>query len=139
MNYPQRSSTHLIHVTLLIVSFALTSCAPIDINKAARGYWTTVAGKVPPSQDAIRIYDYDWYAIEAHNNGTASVTWDNGIACAQTNGRIEGNEIHLTADDVATTFVFQDDSHATVTFHRGQTTYVKQLKKIRDDPRVGCL
>ncbi len=97
-----------------------------------------MAGNVPPAQDASHIYNYEWYAIEIRNVGTASVEWYNGFTCIQTNGVIEGNEIHLLADDVAATFIIQDASHATVTFRRGQTTYVKRLRKTRDDPSVAC-
>lgn len=116
-----------------------TSALSVDVRNPARGYWETVAGDVPPrSQDVNRIYDYNWYAIETYTAGAASVTWDDGLACTQTRGRIQGNEIQLTAGDVEASFVFQDATHATATFRRGQATYVKQLQKTRDDPTPAC-
>lgn len=137
MNCSQRSFTHLIHVTVLIVSFAFTSCASIDMHKVVRGYWETVEGQLGSSPET-EIYTHDWYAIDLIGDSSAGVTWDDGISCTRTEGSIVGNEIHLTAHEVETTFVFHDATHATVTFHRGQTTYVKQLKKTRDDPTPAC-
>lgn len=121
-----------------LLMLALTSCA--DRFNQARGYWVTVSGDVPPSsQDTVRIYEPNWYAIDIYIDGRAFVTWDDGFLCTKTGGRMMGNEIRLTANDVTATFTFQDATHATSTFQRGQDTYVKQLKKTRDDPRVVCM
>ena len=139
--YRQRSFIDLIWVTLLMISFTLASCAsiPIDMHKAARGYWETVPGKPPPDLPGRRVYASVWYAIGIGKDNAASVEWYRGTGwCIQTNGQVVGNEIRLIVDDVATTFTIHDDTHATVTFRWGQTTYVKQLKKTRDDPNVGC-
>lgn len=122
----------------LLLMLGLTSCA--DRFNPARGYWIKVAGDAPPpSQDAVRIYDYDWYAIDVYIDGRAFVTWDDGLICTRSSGRMEDNEIRLTANDVTATFTFSDATHATATFQHGQDTYVKQLQKTRDNPRVQCL
>jgi hypothetical protein len=80
--------------------------------------------------------DFDWfgdlYLV------TSSVTFLFLHPSDFCNTLIVGNEIHLTAHAVEATFVFHDATHAIVTFRRGQTTYVKQLKKTRDDPTVIC-
>lgn len=115
----------------------LSISRPIDINKAVRGYWETVEGKLGVSPET-EIYSHDWYAIDISGDSRAGVTWDDGISCTRTEGRILENEIQLTAHDVEATFVFHDDTHATVAFRRGQIIYVKQVEKTRDDPTPAC-
>ena len=46
--FSQLSIVRFIPVALLMIMLVLTSCTriPVDMNKAARGYWETVAGKV---------------------------------------------------------------------------------------------
>lgn len=127
-------------IALLLMTFTLTSCrsTPVDMLKAARGYWETVPGRPLSDLPGGRMYSSAWYAIGVNETG-AVVKWDRGSGwCIQTNGQVVGNEIHLAVDDVTTTFAIQDATRATVTFRLGQTAYTKQLKKTRDDPAVGC-
>jgi hypothetical protein len=116
-----------------------TPTAAINMREAARGYWETVTGKLTLTEYPGKIYYYDWYAIEIMAEGNAIIIWDNGLNCTRTEAHVEANQIRLVADDVETTFVIHDATHATVTFRRGWQVYVKKLQKVRNDPMVICM
>lgn len=113
---------------------ATTTAVTTDV----RGYWETVNGQLTLSEPPGKIYFYDWYAIESQSGEKVIVIWDNGLNCSRTEGVVRGNAIHLTPDDVETTFVIHDSQHATVSFRYGETTYTKELEKKRDSPNVVC-
>lgn len=107
--------------------------------QAMRGYWEAAAGDINISEEAVgQIYNYDWFAIEPLSPIQVQVMWDNGQSCSRTEGNVTGQTVRLLEHGVVTTFVFHDQDAATVTFHHGLDTWVKELKKRRDDPTVRC-
>jgi len=127
----------------LVAASATSSTSSISatmMRDRAQGFWEGRAGDINISEVAVgEIYNYDWYAIEFTSPTTALVVWDNGINCGRTTATVDGNELHLVADDVTTVFVIHDTGAATVTFQQGDRTWVKQLEKTRSDPAVVCL
>ncbi len=156
-----QQSVHLRHTRLPIVLFTtlmlLVACtsAPVEqpevalslpaepnppaAIETARGFWEGVGGDINISEHAVgQMYNYDWYAIEPTTVTRATVVWDNGLNCSRTDGTMTGNRITLTERDVIAEFIIHDKDTATVTFQQGTSTWTKQLKKTRNDPKVVC-
>jgi hypothetical protein len=105
----------------------------------AQGYWEGRAGDIHIASGIVGdIYHYDWYAIDITSPTRAIVAWDDGHTCRRTEAEVQDNEVRLSVRGVDTVFVIHDETTATVTFRRGEETWVKQLEKARVNPQVTC-
>ena len=130
------------YLYLLLISSLLISCtvdeSSIDYREAARGFWE-VESVDPEISSGPAIVVRNWYAIDTTANiDTVTVTWDDGLACTKTVAEIEGDEIFIIVGSVEGVFKIHNDKSAAATFWWNESTCIKQLKKIRDDPQVFC-
>jgi len=139
----------------MIAVFVLTSCSAVPTHRSknglgddsgadlrilhAQGYWEGRAGDINIATGVVGdIYHYDWYAIDVTSPTSAIVAWDDGWTCKRTEAEVQNSEVRLTVREVDSVFVIHDDTTATVTFRRGEQTWVKQLEKMQVNPEVTC-
>ena len=105
----------------------------------ARGMWQAKSGDIANRSDPDLIF-YNWYSFSpTSDSDSILVTYDNGIACTTTPGRMfwEGRII-FEAVGVTAIFAVESNQEISASFRWNGKTYRKQLKKMRDDPTVLC-
>ncbi len=139
----------------MVAIFVLSGCSAVPADRSknglgddsgadprilrAQGSWEGRAGDVNIATGVVGdIYHYDWYAIDITSPTSAIVAWDDGHTCKRTEAEVQANEVRLSVREVDTVFVIHDDTTATVTFRRGEQTWVKQLEKVLVNPQVTC-
>jgi hypothetical protein len=142
------SRTLFFIIPVIVFVAVFTGCSDIqkeqttqsNIQTLANGYWEVQNETLPSSQKTKGfIYDYGKYGIKSEADNSVTITWDNGLSCPRSKGKIQGNKISLVDRGVETEIVVHDAERATIKFKHGPKTITRDIKKIRTDPKMICL